>query len=242
MLHRQRVLLRDVGDRPLTAALVGRHVGNEVRVVAELPPTFPLARFREASVHQVLWVREAYALELPSEESPEFLSQLGLGRDLKETLKALAQSAAEERRLQTQVLLGEDIALVLAHRLELAAEETALDAWLMTLWAQTDGRALQAIGQSAEAIEASRLMWCSEPELRELAQRQLLVRELIGRLVEEKVLVASHLSEAIDSAVDAFTWGGSESTAPLLLRLANSAGWVEAMRQLTALSCVRLQP
>lgn len=243
VFHHQTMVPRLLGMQKVAAALVGRHVGDEVRVMAPMPDTFPVPPLRGASVNQVLWVREAYRLELPAEEDSAFLAKLGLGENLNETLKALAHAAAQEQALQAMVLMGEDIALVLAARLNISPTEDSVEAERMRLWAESDGRALAAMGFK-EMISLSQLTWKSDDALRQAAHRQLQVREVIARLVDSKVLSKELLGEVVDGVTRPFVKDTAFLTglnAELFLRAAHSAAWIEAMRQLTHLSCIQWQ-
>ncbi|MBX7112811.1 MAG: GreA/GreB family elongation factor [Myxococcaceae bacterium] len=242
VLRGQQILLTQPGVEPLAAALLGRKVGDEVRFIAPLPDTFPLARWREGPVQQVAWVRQAVNLQWPKEDDAQFLRALGLGADLKDTFKVLAQSAAQEHALQSMVLLGEDIALLLATRLKLVADERAIDAVLSAAWAHTDGAALLGLQQSHAVLQASRLSWRHEPQLRSLAQRQHLTREVIGQLAQDNALSVKELGSVVEQVVAPHAVGHSAlsgRTASSLLNLANAAAWTEAMRQVTRLPCVR---
>lgn len=239
VLRGQQVLLTQPGMEPLAGALLGRKVGDEVRFMAPLPDTFPLERWREGPVQQVAWVRQAANLKWPAENDAQFLRALGLGADLKDTFKVLAQSAAQEHALQSMVLLGEDIALLLAARLKLVADERAIDKVLAAAWAHTDGAALLSLQQSHAVLQASRLSWRNEPELRALAQRQHLTREVISQLAEDNALSVKELGDVVDHVVAPHAVDHSVRTASSLLNLANAAAWTEAMRQVTRLPCVR---
>ena len=196
-------------------------------------------------MQQVAWVRQAVNLKWPKEDDAQFLRALGLAADLKDTFKVLAQSAAQEHALQSMVLLGEDITLLLAARLKLVADERAIDKVLSAAWAHTDGAALLSLQQSHVVLQASRLSWRNEPELRALAQRQHLTREVISQLVDGNALSVKELGNVVDEvvaphAVDQSALSGR--TASSLLNLANAAAWTEAMRQVTRLPCVRFLP
>ncbi len=183
--------LTEVAPRPalpgLFEELVGKRVGEAVRIPVVLPADYPAPALRGVEAQFMVEVKAAWERTLPEEESPRLLEALGSG-SLEEGMESIARELAEEsveaQRLEaTQRVLDE-----VAERTRVELPEALVEDEIRRLWGRTEGRLLARRGVPAGDQEGALQGWLEDGGQRLEAARRLRIALGLKALVEREGL------------------------------------------------------
>jgi len=184
-------------------ALAGCTVGLSVAVSLTLPRNYPVEALRGATARFLVDVKEAYELELPDPQSPEFLASVGRGATLAELLRQLNADLAQERTDEAARAAREQVLDVLIQRVEVEVPRAVVDEEIRRRWAEAERPILERKDFEADELQQALGAWQADPITRADATRRLKIALVLAAIAKRDQLQPQR--DALDTIVGMLT-------------------------------------
>lgn len=171
-------------DRGIAEAVVGQTM--QVQLV--LPADFPVASMQGQPARFLIHIRHAREVSMLSLDSPQLVSQLGLGPDVPSTLTAIARELQLEMVSQQRIAAESRILDELVARAHIELSPRYVDEEITRRWETIERPQLIEHQFDEEELREALACWLDDPSTRRECERRLKVSLVLKSIVDAQQL------------------------------------------------------
>lgn len=233
------VLAPDPSVPGLWEAVAGSSVGTKREIPVSLPEDFPNPELRGAQAVFQVQLKEAYRIEVPDVDSPEFLQALGRGNSFDEVMESIAEDIENDLHEDLSDEAEARVMDLLLERADVLIPSALVDRELRERF-ESEARALERLEVAPERREQALQARLKDPAARAAAERHLKLGLVLDAIAErDQIAVSPELREHVVEDLAAAAGRSAEELQAELSRDPASAARVDRIaRQLATVAHV----